>query len=110
MITDFGLAISFYPSNPWQIFPVPLSASTQSFIRVAYGVLMLGTLLWALPNWRRFFVSDRWGGYAESSREIDFLQNPFSTVVIALVWFTSVTLLTLGYWTTLAALVNLILC
>src|SRR5215204_6352912 len=99
MITDFGLkiAISLYPSNPWQFFPSPLSASTQIFIRVAYGALMLGTLLWALPQWRRFFVSERWGGYAESSREIDLIQNPFGTIVIAVVWFSSLVLLTLGY-------------
>ena len=91
------------------MFP-DLSVGTQAFIRVAYGVLMLGTLLWALPQWRRFFVSERWGGYAESSREIDLIQNPFGAVLIAVVWFSSVTLLTLGYWTTLAALINLILC
>jgi len=110
MITDFTIAISLYPSNPWQFFPSPLSASTHAFIRVAYGVLMLGTLLWALPHWRRFFVSERWGGYAESSREIDLIQNPFSTIVIAIIWFTSLVLLTLGYSTTVAALVNLIFC
>src|SRR5215217_4316067 len=81
-----------------------LSVTTQAFIRIAYGILMLGTLLWALPQWRRFFVSERWGGYAESSREIDFIQNPAGTVVIALLWFASVVLLILGYWTTIAAL------
>src|SRR5215207_5596408 len=91
-------------------FPAPLTPGTQAFIRVAYGVLMLGTLLWALPNWRRFFMSERWGGYAESSREIDFIQNPVSTVIIGVIWFFSITLLTLGYWTTLAALINLIFC
>ncbi|HEU4833383.1 MAG TPA: hypothetical protein VFS90_03170 [Pyrinomonadaceae bacterium] len=112
MITDLGLeiAISLYPSNPWLFFPAPLSPSTQTFIRVAYGVLMLGTLLWALPHWRRFFVSERWGGYAESSREIDFIQNPISALLVGLIWFAAVILLTLGYWTTLAALINLIFC
>ena len=93
-----------------QSFWPTLTPGTQAFIRIAYGVLMLGTLLWALPQWRRFFVSERWGGYAESSREIDLIQNPFGAILIALVWFSSVTLLTLGYWTTVAALVNLILC
>ena len=93
-----------------QSFWPTISPGTQALIRIAYGVLMLGTLLWALPNWRRFFVSERWGGYAESSREIDLIQNPFSSIVVAVIWFTSVTLLTLGYWTTLAALINLVLC
>ena len=89
-----------------QSFWPTISPGTQALIRIAYGVLMLGTLLWALPNWRRFFVSERWGGYAESSREIDLIQNPFSSIVVAVIWFTSVTLLTLGYWTTLAALIG----
>src|SRR5947207_11242049 len=90
--------------------PSPLSTSTQVFIRIAYGVLMLGTLVWALPHWRRFFVSEKWGGYAESSREIDFIQNPVSTFSVAVLWFSAVTLLTLGYWSTTAAFVNLIFC
>jgi hypothetical protein len=91
-------------------FPSPLSPSTQAFIRIAYGVLILGTLVWALPHWHRFFVSEKWGGYAESSREVDFIQNPFGTLLVALWWFTSIVFLTLGYWTTVAALVNLIFC
>jgi hypothetical protein len=93
--------LSFWPT---------LSPDTQAFIRVAYGALMLGTLLWALPNWRRFFVSERWGGYAESSREIDLIQNPIGSTLVGLIWFSSLTLLTLGYWTTIAALINLIFC
>ncbi|HSE30640.1 MAG TPA: hypothetical protein VLA93_03580 [Pyrinomonadaceae bacterium] len=91
-------------------FPTPLNTTTQSFIRIAYGLLMLGTLVWALPHWRRFFMSERWGGYAESSREIDFIQNPLSTFVIGVLWFSSTILLTIGFWPTAAALVNLIFC
>jgi hypothetical protein len=91
-------------------FPTPLSTSTQTFIRVAYGALMLGTLLWALPHWRRFFMSERWGGYAESSRDVDFIQNPIVTHLVAVLWLSCAALITLGYWTTVAALGNLILC
>ena len=90
-------------------FPAPLSISTQTFIRVAYGVLMLGTLLWALPHWRRFFVSERWGGYAESSRETDFTQNPLGAFVVAVLWFSCVVLMIMD-WTILGALGNLIFC
>ena len=92
------------------LFPTPLNSSTLTFIRVAYGVLMLGTLLWALPNWRRFFLSERWGGYAESSRVVDFIQNPIGTSLVAVLWLSCAALITLGYWTTCAALGNLILC
>jgi uncharacterized membrane protein YphA (DoxX/SURF4 family) len=92
------------------LFPTPLNTSTQAFIRVAYGVLMFGTLLWALPHWRRFFMSERWGGYAESSRDVDFIQNPLVTTLVAVLWLACATLITLGYWTVFAALGNLILC
>ena len=92
------------------LFPNPLNTSTQTFIRVAYGALMLGTLLWALPHWRRFFVSERWGGYAESSREIDFFQSPLVSTLVAILWLSCAALITLGYWTVPAALGNLILC
>ena len=71
---------------------------------------MLGTLLWALPHWRRFFMSEKWGGYADSSREIDFSHNPVSTFVVAVLWFSSVVFMTLGIWPTAAALINLIFC
>lgn len=91
-------------------FPSPLNHSAQAFIRVAYGALMLGTLLWALPHWRRFFMSERWGGYAESSREIDFIQNPIVTPLLSVLWLSAAALLTLGKWTVLAAFINLILC
>ena len=39
-------------------------------------MLMLATLLQALPEARRFFLSERWGGYAKSSRDVDAVQNP----------------------------------
>lgn len=77
---------------------------------MAYGVLLLGTLAWALPQWRRFFVSERWGGYARSSRDVDFIQNPFVSPIVALLWFACALLITLGWWTVWAALINLLLC
>ncbi len=92
------------------LFPTTLNTSTQAFIRVAYGSLMFGTLLWALPHWRRFFMSERWGGYAESSRDVDFIQNPLVTSLVAVLWLSCAVLITFGYWTTVAALGNLILC
>ncbi len=39
-------------------------------------MLMMATLLQALPEARRFFLSERWGGYARSSRDVDAVQNP----------------------------------
>lgn len=87
-----------------------LSVETQSFIRAVYGLLLAGTLLWTLPHWRRFFVSERWGGYAQSARDVDFIQNPAGAVLVAVVWFACAALITLGWWSVWAALLNLVLC
>ena len=43
-----------------------LSLSVQVFMRVAYGMLLCGMLVLAIPSWRRFFLSERWGGYDHS--------------------------------------------
>jgi len=87
-----------------------LGASTLSLIRGAYGVLMLATLLQALPEARRFFVSERWGGYAKSSRGIDLIQNPIVMPVLLAAWFAAAAALVVGWATPWAALVNVILC
>src|SRR5687768_11379150 len=87
-----------------------LSASTQAFVRSAYGVLMMATLLQALPEARRFFVSERWGGYAKSSRDVDEVQNPVVVTLLMAAWFAAVVMIILGWWSPWAALVNLALC
>lgn len=55
-------------------------------------------------------MSERWGGYAQSSRDVDFIQNPIVSPVIAALWLACALLITLGRWTVWAALLNLILC
>ena len=61
---------------PGASFLPELSVSTQAFIRAGYGLAMLATLAQALPEARRFFMSERWGGYARSSRDVNALQSP----------------------------------
>ena len=87
-----------------------LSASTQAFIRAAYGVLMIATLLQALPEARRFFLSERWGGYARSSRDVDAVQNPVAMPLLLALWFAAAAAMIAGRVTPWAALVNLLLC
>ena len=87
-----------------------LSSSTESFLRCAYGVLLLLTLGQALPQARRFFVSERWGGYAQSSRRVDRVQNPYALPPIMGLWIIAALLLITGRLTVLASLVNLLLC
>lgn len=87
-----------------------LSPATQAALRTSYGVLLLLTLAWTLPQARRFFVSDRWGGYARSDRVVDAVQNPYLLPLVQLVWFAAAALLALGRHVVAAALVNLVLC
>ena len=87
-----------------------LSASTQAFIRSAYGLLMVATLLQALPEARRFFMSERWGGYARSSRDVDAVQNPVAMPLLMGVWLMAAIMLVAGWGSVWAALVNLALC
>lgn len=93
-----------------EFFHPALSPATQSLIRCAYGVLLLVTLVQALPQARRFFVSERWRGYAKSSPGVDLIQNPYALPLIMSVWLISAAFLFLGRATVPAALVNLLLC
>ncbi len=92
---------SFYPQ---------LSASTQAFIRAGYGLLMIATLVQALPEARRFFLSERWGGYAQSSRDVDASQNPVAMPLLLAIWLGAAVAMVTGWATPWPALVNLALC
>ena len=91
------------------LFP-QLSPNAQAFFRIAYGVLLFGHLVLLLPHSRRFFISERWRGYAESGWDVDVVQNPFVHPVLMLCWFLCAALLIAGRYTVLAAFVNLLLC
>jgi hypothetical protein len=87
-----------------------LSESAQAFIRSAYGVLMMATLLQAVPHARRFFLSERWGGYGERGPLVDWVQNPVALPVVLTVWFASALALAIGWAVVPAALANALLC
>jgi hypothetical protein len=92
------------------LLPHPLSPGVQAAFRAGYGLLLLGTLLLALPHRRRFFVSERWNGYAGSSRWTDAIQNPAACPVILTGWLLSAALIATGTLTLAAAGINLLLC
>jgi len=93
--------------SPARFFP-SISDATQAFIRAAYGLLLFGTLLQAMPQARRFFVSERWRGYAKSSPAVDAVQNPIVMPLIVGIWSLTAILLIVGRWTLVAAGINLI--
>ena len=87
-----------------------LSAASQAFFRIAYGLLLLGTLLLALRNGRRYFLSERWGGYAKSSLVVDIVHNPIAMPLVMAIWLASAVLITIGLETIWAAAINAALC
>ena len=87
-----------------------LSSATQSLFRCGYGILLLLTIAQAVPQAQRFFVSERWGGYARSERRVDLVQNRYLLPIIIALWAACAALLVAGRWTVMASLVNLLLC
>ena len=67
-------------------------------------------LLLALPHWRRYFLSERWGGYGQSDPSVDLLQSPIGSTTVAATWFCCAVLISSGTFTVAAAAINLLLC
>ena len=71
---------------------------------------MLLTLLRALPHARRFFLSERWGGYGEAGWRVDIVQNPIVMPLVMAAWIAGALALMLGAAVVPAAAVNLACC
>lgn len=87
-----------------------LSPEMQGVIRAAYGVLMLLTLVASLPHARRYFMSERWGGFAESGAIVDRIQSPGAIVLLLTAWIAAAIALVAGWWVIAAAAINLACC
>ena len=79
-------------------------------IRAAYGVLQLLTLVAALPHARRYFSTEKWGGYTESTPWLDALLSPVGVAALVAVWLASAVCLAVGAAVVAAAAANLALC
>lgn len=96
--------------SPQSFLHPELNYHVQIFIRTAYGILLILTLLWALPQWRRFFQSERWGGYGQSTRSVELVQNPVVMPAILTLWFVCGVLITTGIWSPWPVAINYLLC
>ena len=96
--------------SPQPFLSPELSLHAQVFIRAAYGVLLCGSLMLAFPHWRRFFLSERWGGYGQSLREVELVQNPVSAPLVLAVWWICGVFIAAGVWSPWPAVLNLLLC
>ena len=96
--------------SPDPLFYPSLGASVLDFLRTVYGMLLAATLIAALPHARRYFVSERWGGYAESGRWTNRVQNPVVLPIVMAAWLVAAFALLLGRAVIPAAVVNVLLC
>jgi hypothetical protein len=88
----------------------PIANEALSWLRSIYGVLLLLTLLHALPQARRFFLSERFGGYADSSAWSLALHNPLALGFVLIAWFGAALGLITGAFVVLSAFINLLFC
>jgi hypothetical protein len=86
-----------------------LSADTQALLRIAYGVLLIGTLAHALPHVARFFLTERWGGYTESDTSTERLLNARVMPLLLSTWALAGVALVVGYAVVLAAAIALLI-
>ena len=91
----------FYPS---------LAPGVADVIRVGYGGLLLLTLVAALPHARRYFLSERWGGYAQRGLSVEIIHNPLAMPIVLVIWMSAAIALVFGRLVVPAALVNALLC
>lgn len=95
--------------SPAGFFPV-VSPEMLVAIRFLYGLLMLATLVMVSPQAKRFFISEKWGGFGQSGPDVNFIQNPAVMTLVYLLWMTACAGLITGIAAPFAALFNLICC
>ncbi len=75
---------------------------------IQYNALMsLLTLIFVLPTWRQYFLSEKWLGYGEDRPEVNVLHNPVLAPVILVVWLGALAGIFFGQAVILSALIHL---
>lgn len=86
-----------------------LPASAQAALRVSYGSLLCLQILATLPNARRYFVTERFGGYMESTPLLDRVHTPVTAVLATALWLGAALCIALNVFLLPAAAINLAL-
>jgi len=95
-------------SAPWTA--PSIGPSVADALRIGCGVLMLATLVRLVPDARRYFLSERWGGYGERGWRVDLIQNPVVMPALLVAWIGACIALAAGWSPTIAAVINLACC
>ncbi len=97
-----------FDSAPWT--SPGISPAVADALRIGCGVLMLITLIRLVPDARRYFLSERWGGYGERGWRVDLIQNPVVLPALLIAWIGACIALAAGRYPTIAAAINLGCC
>jgi hypothetical protein len=87
-----------------------LGPAAAHVIPRAYGILLLLALAHAWPHRHRFFVTERWSGYADAAPWTNRIQNPRVIPLVLAVWAACGVGLALGRGTLVAAVLNAAIC
>ena len=87
-----------------------LSQSVQTLVRSGFALCMLGMLFMSLPNAKRFFGSEKFGGYADDEPLLNVLFSPIGRVLVLSSWIASACWLLMDKHTVVASLVCLGWC
>ncbi len=97
-------------TGPLSLALPSLSPAVEAVVRTAYGALLLLTLVSSLPHARRYYLSERWGGYVQPGPWRNVVHGPAAIAVILAAWLLAAGALTLGWHVVIAAALNLALC
>ena len=87
-----------------------LSWSVQALIRTGFSLCMLGMIMLSLPSARRFFGSEKYGGYADDEPVLNVVFSPLGRVVFLATWIASTCWLLVDKHTVAASVVCLLCC
>ncbi|MBV8582698.1 MAG: hypothetical protein JO241_01775 [Candidatus Eremiobacteraeota bacterium] len=89
-----------------QFFHPQLSPSAETFLRICAGTLLFFQALATAPHARRFYTTERYGGYTDSTPLRDAILRPQIVVVLEMVWLASILAIVLGFALPVAAAIN----
>lgn len=85
-----------------------LSLSVQALIRVGFALCTLGMLGLSLTGMKRFFGTEKHGGYADDEPLLNILLSPIGRVLVVASWIAAACWLCMDRHTVLASLVCLV--
>lgn len=89
-----------------QFFSPQISPSAETFLRICTGVVLFFQALATAPHALRFYTTERYGGYTDSTPLRDAILRPGVVLALQALWLLSTLAIALGILLPIAALIN----